>query len=131
MALLKCPECGHDVSSEAEACPHCGYPIKKKIKTKESYSSKKITTNNRKRDNIEESCIFSRYSDDELYDESDGSYVAGLILGLLLGAIGALIAMAIDKEDTRRGAVHGCLISLALILIWVVVTLIVTFSQMN
>ena len=29
MALIKCPECGRDVSTSAEACPHCGYPINK------------------------------------------------------------------------------------------------------
>ena len=28
MALLKCPECGNNVSSEATACPHCGFAIK-------------------------------------------------------------------------------------------------------
>ena len=27
MALIKCPECGKDVSTKAKACPHCGYPI--------------------------------------------------------------------------------------------------------
>ena len=27
MALLKCIECGHDVSEYAQACPHCGCPI--------------------------------------------------------------------------------------------------------
>ena len=27
MALLKCPECNGNVSSEAGACPHCGKPI--------------------------------------------------------------------------------------------------------
>ena len=30
MALLKCPECGENVSSEAEYCIHCGYPLKQK-----------------------------------------------------------------------------------------------------
>jgi hypothetical protein len=29
MALIKCPECGGDVSSLAAACPHCGLPIAK------------------------------------------------------------------------------------------------------
>jgi endogenous inhibitor of DNA gyrase (YacG/DUF329 family) len=28
MALIKCPDCGKDVSTEAAACPHCGRPIK-------------------------------------------------------------------------------------------------------
>lgn len=27
MALIKCPECGNDVSSSATSCPKCGYPI--------------------------------------------------------------------------------------------------------
>ena len=30
MALIKCPECNKEVSDCAEACPHCGYPLKKK-----------------------------------------------------------------------------------------------------
>lgn len=28
MALIKCPECGRDVSGKAESCPNCGFPIK-------------------------------------------------------------------------------------------------------
>ena len=27
MALVKCPECGKDVSDKAKTCPHCGYAI--------------------------------------------------------------------------------------------------------
>jgi len=29
MALMKCPECGGDLSDQAESCPHCGYPVKR------------------------------------------------------------------------------------------------------
>ena len=29
MALIKCPECGNEVSDSAEVCPKCGYGIKK------------------------------------------------------------------------------------------------------
>ena len=28
MSLIKCPECGKDVSSFAKTCPNCAYPIK-------------------------------------------------------------------------------------------------------
>lgn len=31
MALIKCPECGREVSDKASACPNCGYPISKSI----------------------------------------------------------------------------------------------------
>lgn len=34
MALLKCPECKHDVSDKATACPHCGYPMNSPTSTK-------------------------------------------------------------------------------------------------
>ena len=27
MALIKCPECGKEISDKAEACPNCAYPI--------------------------------------------------------------------------------------------------------
>lgn len=30
MALITCPECGRQVSSHADVCPQCGYPINKK-----------------------------------------------------------------------------------------------------
>ena len=27
MALIKCPECGREISSQAKQCIHCGYPL--------------------------------------------------------------------------------------------------------
>lgn len=27
MALIKCPECGKEISDQATSCPNCGYPI--------------------------------------------------------------------------------------------------------
>lgn len=29
MALIKCPECGKQISSQAASCPNCGYPVRK------------------------------------------------------------------------------------------------------
>lgn len=34
MALLKCPECSHNVSDKALSCPHCGYPMNTPSSTK-------------------------------------------------------------------------------------------------
>ena len=28
MALIPCPECSHEVSDQAVACPNCGYPLR-------------------------------------------------------------------------------------------------------
>lgn len=44
MALLKCPECGKDVSSEATSCPHCGFPLKK-VETKIEVKAESKRTN--------------------------------------------------------------------------------------
>ena len=30
MALITCPECGKQISDQAEACPNCGYPLPQK-----------------------------------------------------------------------------------------------------
>lgn len=27
MAIIKCPECGHNVSDKAKSCPNCGYVL--------------------------------------------------------------------------------------------------------
>lgn len=27
MALIKCPECGKEISDKVKACPHCGFPL--------------------------------------------------------------------------------------------------------
>ena len=35
MALIRCPECGKQISSKAKACPHCGYPLDDVIKPNE------------------------------------------------------------------------------------------------
>ena len=30
MALISCPECSHEVSDQAAACPNCGFPLRAK-----------------------------------------------------------------------------------------------------
>jgi hypothetical protein len=36
MALIDCPECGKQVSTEARACPNCGYPVAARLGDKQS-----------------------------------------------------------------------------------------------
>lgn len=31
MALIKCPECGKEISDKAQTCIHCGYPLSEAI----------------------------------------------------------------------------------------------------
>ena len=36
MSLIKCPECGENVSDKAEKCPHCGYKINGTVEEKKT-----------------------------------------------------------------------------------------------
>ena len=36
MTLISCPECKNEISSQAEACPKCGYSLQKKSEKKSS-----------------------------------------------------------------------------------------------
>ena len=42
MSLIKCPECGNEISDKAYSCPKCGYPIKQKnvVVLKKDYKGK-------------------------------------------------------------------------------------------
>ena len=53
MALIKCPECGKEVSDKSEICIYCGYPIKdfilsdiENVLSKINLCLKNINTNN-------------------------------------------------------------------------------------
>lgn len=34
MALIKCPECGKEISNRAKSCPNCGCPIEQVLESK-------------------------------------------------------------------------------------------------
>lgn len=48
MALIKCEECGHDMSSFADKCPNCGYPNSACDNKKYNVILKFITVDRRK-----------------------------------------------------------------------------------
>lgn len=46
MALIKCPECGKDVSDKSVQCIHCGYPLlKKELRQKDEWTFNGVTKN--------------------------------------------------------------------------------------
>ena len=52
-----------------------------------------------------------------------GSYRGGFALGFFLGLVGLVIALCLDKSNTKRGAAHGML---ALIISSIVIGVCVT-----
>lgn len=59
MALIRCSECGNQVSDKADACPVCGYPIKSEHakQQRSAYLSEKV---NDTKNSVAE--IFSKFS---------------------------------------------------------------------
>ena len=53
-----------------------------------------------------------------------GSYGGGFLLGLLLGLIGILLAIALNTDETRRGSVHGFLFRIVLAIVGILVLII-------
>lgn len=49
MALIRCPECDHEVSSIASSCPYCGYPINSNPNGDNRVSSSKKVNSKRKK----------------------------------------------------------------------------------
>lgn len=41
MALIKCPECGREISDKALTCPHCGVPINLQFEVPVTFYRKK------------------------------------------------------------------------------------------
>ncbi len=84
MALLECPECKNQVSEFAEACPKCGYPIKKMAVQKKDIFESGNT-------------IDFTYKDEPIYKAAKvhfSSYVS-LIFGILLDCFGIVLLIAL------------------------------------
>lgn len=96
MALIKCPECGGQVSDKAEVCIHCGYPLKNitEINQQETYNEENVNIHNGKinSENTEECKEENKLVDEEIPVESSKkkrkrrytSFILVLVIGVLL-----------------------------------------------
>jgi phosphate/sulfate permease len=81
MALVKCRECGDQVSDQAHSCPHCGIPMPV------------VQGNNDHTSDAEDSYELesSELAPGKVGVEKKGGILNGIIVGLLCGIIGATI----------------------------------------
>lgn len=87
MALMKCPECGKDVSDKANACPHCGCPV----------PLQHISNTQNEEEDTEEYVFCPKCMSTHVHTEqkgfSGGKALAGAVavggIGLLAGTIGS------------------------------------------
>ena len=73
MAMIKCPECGHEVSDKAPTCPNCGCPIKKETHNHNSMEYK-VTK--------------------QVHSELKVRHMVGIVCGFLLIPVGILAFVA-------------------------------------
>jgi len=83
MALIKCPECGNDVSDKAIKCPRCGYPLKQEeIKTVPEQKEDNF--------NSSEDSAFEVGEKKKKGTKKIGIYVGGALL-LLVASVGSFV----------------------------------------
>lgn len=56
-----------------------------------------------------------------------GSFLSGFLLGFLLGIIGLIIAIAIDEEETRKGAVTAVLVGIGITVVIMICSFVTRF----
>lgn len=95
MALIRCPECKHEVSTEAKVCPHCGFPIKE-------YIDKKVE------EKLEKNIYATVIEDDSSWEKQWFSRMhvvkvawTIIFLGLLAAFIAFITLLINDKEVVR------------------------------
>ena len=72
MPLIKCPDCGWNVSDKAISCPHCGYPIREMLErqAREEDSDEYDTREDFNTNSYEQ----GNYSSNEDYDTESDAY---------------------------------------------------------
>lgn len=119
MALIKCPECGNEISDKATACPHCGAPLSRT-------NSPNVTSQSS-----------NSYSDRYRAPENNSGKVSALsIIALILSVIGCtyifgIICAIIDlvKKDGRKKICS--IIALCIGILWLFFIIIFGFSALD
>ena len=77
MAIIKCPECGHEISDKAPFCPSCGVPIAGKV------VSESTETVDSKDDGIEQ-CT----NNENVQPSHNNKIIIGVVLAIVALVVG-------------------------------------------
>lgn len=95
MALIKCPECNSEVSSQAKECPRCGYPIANIQQT----SSKSNTT--------QKSTIQQPKSQQPATQKTNGNSMGCLPIVIIIFILIGLLGSCSDSDDDYRDTLES------------------------
>lgn len=120
MALIKCPECGKEISDKAEKCPSCGYPITGEKETKVNAEVAENDSSSEKEER-EEPSESTDPADEHISDEK-GAFVdlenenkedtphrkyRLLVVGALVAAGCFICALTVKQSDKRVHIING------------------------
>jgi len=91
MALIKCPECGKEISDQSRECVACGYPISPISEQSVSKAATNQSTNQIKEKNQVAGCV--------------GSVVIILIIAIIIYFVGSAIFSNINNNQSNRTSV--------------------------
>ena len=148
---IVCPHCGKKTNANDKFCEHCDGYLSKKNEGEEKDSSNPVQAEIpkkmcmacgrqipkdaffcpicKKMSNTPPTPAYTYHSSTSQLLE--GSYGAGFALGFLLGLIGLIIGIALDKSETKRGAIHGFIVQLVIGVILVIVVSCSTCSALG
>jgi len=93
VALIKCPECGREISDQASSCPNCGCPIKTTLLKSKATTIEKT---GKQWKGIQLACgfvlvfgILLWYSAPEKYKFIGSLIMFGSLVGMIIAWIGA------------------------------------------
>lgn len=95
MALIKCSECGKDISDKAHSCPNCGNPTNDLLKSPEKNKTK-METSQRKQGGLDKQKL--KDAAKKYFTKKNISIIAGIVAVLIIGTM-ATYAIAGEKID--------------------------------
>jgi hypothetical protein len=111
MALVRCPECGANISQHAASCPHCGYPISDPIAPPQD-SLESLAAANR----LSYAAAPRRVTRPRTQTiEATGKVWKAQILLASLMAVGGIIAAMVGDNAGKQGEAAGLLGRLAVV----------------
>ena len=107
MALIKCEECGHEISDKATSCPNCGCPIDKKVACKECGYEMSAT------DTVCPNCGCPNENEVHKLKQQESSLpqkrngINKIYLYLIVIVVGLVLYVFIDKKEVAQRTVEN------------------------
>lgn len=121
MALIICPECGHEVSDTAESCPKCGYSIYKNIQIQK--------VQNRKTEIQQEKNCYYNQKFKEIFDsislpsEPSNQEIKDIKFAIIISSILFFITLLISVICFFFSSIEDWLIFIDLVILGIVIYL--------